>query len=76
MSTKGQFTLPKEVRQSLKLVPGCTVEGTVDAEGRLILIPALHEPEELFEGRPKARRALSVDEMNEAIGRAASRGRV
>lgn len=42
---------------------------------RLILEPALHEPEEIFAHRPRVRRALSVDEMNEAIGKAAARGR-
>jgi AbrB family looped-hinge helix DNA binding protein len=75
MSTKGQFTLPKELRETLRLHAGCKVEGTVDDKGRLILVPALLEPEELFKNRPKVRRALSVEEMNEAIGKAAARGR-
>jgi antitoxin PrlF len=75
MSTKGQFTLPRELRETLRLHPGCKVEGTVDDRGRLILVPALHEPKELFQNRPKVKRTLSVEEMNEAIGKAATRGR-
>jgi antitoxin PrlF len=75
MSTKGQFTLPKELREALRLHPGCKVEGTVDQKGRLVLVPALHEPDELFQNRPNVRRTLSVEEMNEAIGKAATRGR-
>lgn len=75
MSAKGQFVLPKAVRESLKLFPGCKVEVSVDDRGRLILTPSLHEPEDLFRDRPPVKRVLSVDEMDDAIRRA-SRGRV
>jgi len=75
MSSKGQFVLPKSVREHLKLFPGCKVDVTIDAKRRLVLSPALHEPEELFSDRPRVERVLSVAEMNDAIGRAA-RGRV
>jgi len=75
MSTKGQFVLPKEVRERLKLVPGCKVEGTIDAQGRLILVPALYEPEDLFRERPPVTRKLTVEEMDEAMGRVVRRGR-
>jgi bifunctional DNA-binding transcriptional regulator/antitoxin component of YhaV-PrlF toxin-antitoxin module len=74
MSTRGQFVLPKEVRERLKLLPGCKVEGIIDAQGRLVLVPALHEPEELFGDRPRATRVVSIEEMNDAIGRSARRG--
>jgi bifunctional DNA-binding transcriptional regulator/antitoxin component of YhaV-PrlF toxin-antitoxin module len=76
MSTKGQVTLPRQVRETLKLHPGCKVHGNVDERGRLVLVASLHEPEELFEGRPSAPRALSVAEMNAAIGKAVRRGGV
>jgi AbrB family looped-hinge helix DNA binding protein len=75
MSAKGQFVLPKAVRESLKLLPGCKVEVSVDGKGRLILTPSLHEPEELFRDRPPVRRVLSVEDMDDAI-RKASRGRI
>ena len=51
MSTKGQVVLPKEVRERLKLLPGSTLEGSIDATGRLVLVPSLYEPEELFRDR-------------------------
>ncbi len=76
MSTKGQLTLPKGLREALKLQPGCKVQANVDARGRLILVPALYEPEELFRDRPKVDRVLSVQDMNETIGRATSDGRL
>lgn len=75
MSAKGQFVLPKSVRESLKLFPGCKVDVSIDAKGRLVLTPALHEPQELFVDRPPVKRVVSVEEMNEAIAKAA-RGRV
>ncbi|MCC7536818.1 MAG: AbrB/MazE/SpoVT family DNA-binding domain-containing protein [Deltaproteobacteria bacterium] len=75
MSAKGQFVLPKAVREHLKLYPGCKVDVTIDDKMRLVLTPALHDPEELFADRPPVRRVVSVEEMNRAIGRAV-RGRV
>lgn len=70
MSAKGQFVLPKSVRESLKLYPGCKVALSLDERGRLVLTPALHEPEDLFADRPPVHRVVSVREMDEAIGRA------
>ena len=71
VSTKGQITVPKHLREALKLYPGCKVQVSIDAAGRLVLTPALLEPNELFAGRPAVTRALSVDEMNDVIRRSA-----
>ncbi len=76
MSTRGQFVLPKEIREKLKLIQGCKVEGSIDAEGRLVLRPMLHEPEAIFSDRPPVTRRVSVEDMNLAIGRAVKRGGV
>lgn len=72
MSAKGQFVLPKAVRESLKLRPGCKVEVSIDEKGRLVLTPALHEPEELLRDRPPVKRIVSLDEMDAAIRKATS----
>jgi bifunctional DNA-binding transcriptional regulator/antitoxin component of YhaV-PrlF toxin-antitoxin module len=71
LSTKGQLTVPRELRVRLKLHPGCKIQGTIDDQGRLVLVPALHEPEELFRGRPPLTRALTVEDMDRVIARAA-----
>lgn len=73
MSTRGQFVLPKDVRERLKLMPGCKVEGSIDELGRLVLIPALHEPDAVFRDRPPVTRTVSLEEMDRAIGRSVRR---
>lgn len=73
MSTKGQLTLPKPLRDALKLQPGSRVQAEVDERGRLVLVPALYEPEDLLRDRPPVERTLSIEEMNEIIGEAATR---
>jgi AbrB family looped-hinge helix DNA binding protein len=75
MSAKGQFVLPKAVREHLKLLPGSKVDVTIDGKNRLVLTPALHDPAHLFRSRPPKTRVVSLDEMDRAIGRAV-RGRV
>lgn len=75
MNSAGQFVLPKAARENLKLYPGCRVYVTVDDRNRVILTPALEEPEALFADRPPVKRAVSVEEMDHAI-REAVRGRV
>ncbi len=75
MSAKGQFALPKAVREKLKLHPGCKVTLSIDTRGRLILTPALHEPEDLFRDRPVVQRVVSLEEMDAAVAEAV-RGRV
>jgi AbrB family looped-hinge helix DNA binding protein len=75
MSAKGQFVLPKAVREHFKLLPGCKVDVTVDEHRRLILTPALHEPDELFADRPAVKKIVSVEGMDRAIAEAV-RGRL
>jgi bifunctional DNA-binding transcriptional regulator/antitoxin component of YhaV-PrlF toxin-antitoxin module len=73
MSTRGQFVLPKDVRERLKLLPGCKVEGSIDEHGRLVLVPALYEPDDLLLDRPPVTRTVSLEEMDRAIGKAVRR---
>ena len=68
--SKGQVTVPKEVRTHLNLHDGDRLEFLIDAEGKVVLVPVagsyrkafgmLHQP---------GMRAVSVEEMNEGIAR-------
>lgn len=37
VTSKGQVTIPKKVRDALKLSPGCAVEFSVNREGEVVL---------------------------------------
>lgn len=39
LTSKGQMTLPKEVREALKVKPGDRVEFIIQAPGRVLLRP-------------------------------------
>ena len=73
MSSNGQFVLPRAIRAQLKLHPGCRVEVTVDAKHRVVLTPALEEPEALFADRPPVKRVVSLEEMDAAVAAGAAR---
>ena len=69
VTSKGQITIPKAVRERLNLGAGDTVYFDVQDDGSVILV-ARNEPLEglfgLLHGKTKRRRALAVEEMNPA----------
>jgi antitoxin PrlF len=73
LTSKGQLTIPRQLREALGLAPGARLQASIDRHGRLILVPAKYEPQELFSLRPKVNRVLTVEEMDEAIARSAGR---
>lgn len=76
MSSKGQLTVPRALRDKLKLRPGCQIDARVDDQGRLILTPILYEPEDFLARRPpRPVRAASLEEMEAGIRKGATRGR-
>jgi antitoxin PrlF len=70
ITSKGQITIPKEVRDRLGLKPGDRVEIHVDPEGRAVIERTL-SLEELSHILPRPQKALSVEEINRAIIEAA-----
>jgi len=72
LTSKGQTTIPKEIRERLNLNPGDRIRYIIDADGRVIVEPIkkdlaslagiLYDPN---------RKTVSIEEMNEAIGQAA-----
>ena len=73
LTSKGQLTLPRPLRDVLGLTPGARLQASIDKQGRLVLVPSKYEPEELFLHRPKLNRSLRLAQMEEAIAAAAGR---
>ena len=74
LTSKGQITLPKSVRDRLKVSTGDSVEFIVDPDGD-IRVRAGHGDVRALRGllRRRGRRPVSLDRMESAIRKAASR---
>jgi len=72
VTSKGQITLPKMLRERLGLKRGSRIRFRVDARGRLQGEPILYDLEDLWAMADLARRrrrALTSDEMDAAKAR-------
>ncbi len=70
LSTKGQLTIPRQLRDALGLAPGARLQASIDPQGRLVLVPAKYEPEDLFRNRPEVWRTMGLEDMDRAISAA------
>jgi antitoxin PrlF len=68
LTSKGQITIPKEIREQLRLQTGHRVEFQIDSKGNVWLTPRNKDIRSL-KGiiRPRRKKPVSVEEMNEAI---------
>jgi len=75
VTSKGQITIPKEIRDRLRLRTGHRVEFQVDQEGQVILRPR-NQDFHALKGivRHKRKTPTSIAEMNEAIAEGFSQG--
>ena len=73
LTSKGQITIPKEVREALGVESGDRLEFVQTGKGVYEVIAASRDVRELkgMIGRP--RRPVSVEEMRKAVARRASR---
>lgn len=67
ISSKGQITVPKAVRDSLHLEPGDRLQFILEADGSVRLIPVRTSVKALEGMLPKPDRARTIDEMRAAI---------
>ena len=66
ITVKGQATIPKAIREHLRLKPGDRVKFFVHPDGTVVLLPKL--PPSALRGILKRRRKpVTLDEMNRAI---------
>jgi AbrB family looped-hinge helix DNA binding protein len=68
LTSKGQITIPKEIREHFKLRAGQRLEFQIAADGLVVMRPRNRDVREL-KGilQPKRRKPVSVEQMNEAI---------
>lgn len=68
LTSKGQTTIPKDIREYLNLQPGQRIDFIVDEEGRVILRPAtLHIRDLAGILHREGQKPISVEEMNRVI---------
>ena len=67
LSSKGQVTIPKKVREGLGVATGDRIEFVEIAPGRYEVLAATRDVRALKGIEGKAKRVVSVEEMNEAI---------
>lgn len=70
LTTKGQITIPHEVRARLRLKAGDRIEFRIESDGSVTLVPLARRTEDVFGVLSKhARRApVSAEEMNRLLG--------
>ena len=69
LTSKGQTTVPKEILEQLGLSSGDRIEYIIEADGRVVMLPATRQIADLS-GTLKHRagtRPVTLEEMDEAI---------
>jgi AbrB family looped-hinge helix DNA binding protein len=66
ITSKGQATIPKAIREHLRLKPGDRVKFFVHPDGSVVLLPKL--PASALRGivRARGRRTVTIEDMSEA----------
>jgi AbrB family looped-hinge helix DNA binding protein len=70
LTTKGQATIPKAIREHLHLTPGDRIKFFVHPDGTVVLLPKL--PATRLKGLVSARHRVSLEQMDEAIAAGAT----
>ena len=69
ITSKGQTTIPKSVRDSLHLKPGDKVEFVVQPNGTALMVPKTRRLADLKGFLPRPERGLTIEEMNAGVRR-------
>ena len=74
ITSKGQVTLPKPVRDKLRLRPGDKIDFMLEEDGSLRVTPVTASVTQLKGMVPKPEFPVSLEAMDEAVVRAVTRG--
>ncbi len=69
LTSKGQITIPSQVREALGLGAGDRVEFVEEGKGKFAIVAATRPVQELKGLIPKPVKPVSVEQMNAAIAR-------
>ncbi len=67
VTTKGQITVPKPIREHLKLTKGDRIEFLIGVNGKVTIMPATADVRELKGMVAKPAKKVTVADMNQAI---------
>ena len=69
MTSKGQMTVPKSIRERLRIGAGDRIQFVVNEQGEVVVRPAKGDVRSLrgLLAVPRSRKAVSVKDMNTAI---------
>lgn len=67
LTTKGQLTIPREIRERLNLQTGDRVHFVINEQGRVEMLPLQTRLKDLKGALPKPAKAVSLNEMEAAI---------
>jgi AbrB family looped-hinge helix DNA binding protein len=67
LTSKGQTTIPKQIRERLNLQPGDRLEFVVDDDGRVVVLPATVDATELAGILKPPSKPVTVEAMSQAV---------
>jgi len=67
LTSKGQTTVPKDIRDHLHLRPGDRIEFVIEPDGRVVLVSASFDAADLAGALPLPKRPVTLDAMKAAI---------
>lgn len=67
VTSKGQITIPKFIRERLKIQTGDKVHFFIDDSGKVTFLPVRTDVRALKGIVPKPKKPVTVNDMNEAI---------
>lgn len=72
LTTKGQITLPKQVRDALSLEVGDRIDFVMQPNGQYVVVPIKSSIKSLKGCVPKPKHPVTIDDMNAVIKKRAA----
>ena len=72
ITTKGQITVPRKIRDHLHVKPGDQLDFCVDEQGKVSITPVIVSVKELKGFLPKPQKPVTLDQMDRVVRRRGS----